>query len=131
MWEYILLGLIIMTLAITCFYQRRRIVHTGFENLKLTIRNNNLSKITDSPYISGIDPYAVSSEIANAPKEVCQYDLTGCLIKKFRSLREAERGTGISRHRINKACKSKDRELGFYFAYGNHENIIITNIKKK
>lgn len=51
-------------------------------------------------------------------KSVYQYDLNGVLIQQHKSLREAERQTGINHGNVSKCCSGKFKHTGgFIFSY--------------
>ena len=54
----------------------------------------------------------------NSPRTVCQYDDDLKLINKYKSIRSAEKSTGIKHENISFACKNKSCKAGgFYWAY--------------
>lgn len=57
----------------------------------------------------------------NQLRPCLQYSLSGELIKEFRSIRDAERETGISHNTISRACCGKLKTSGgFIWEYKNH-----------
>ena len=85
---------------------------------------------------SGMKKQTILGVKKKLSKEVYQYDLEGNLIEIHKSLREAERQTGINHGNISKCCSGKFKHTGgFIFRLGKDSDIqLIKNpnaMKKK
>lgn len=60
---------------------------------------------------------------AQTKKPIYCYNLNGEFIKKYESLSDAERDTGISNSNISRAAKTKGRTKNYLWTYVYHENI--------
>lgn len=57
----------------------------------------------------------------NLIKQVCQYDIDGNLVRKFKTLRDASSQTGIAKSRLSEACNRCYSILnGYIWRYGDH-----------
>ena len=65
-------------------------------------------------------------------KEVFQYDKDGHFIEKFKSIREAERKTGINRRNISSCCNGKAKSAGgFLWSNAYKEDIKYNSLRQR
>lgn len=82
-------------------------MNDAVENLEWCSANYNTN------YGTGIERRA-----AKIRKKVCQYDLNGCLLKVWDSIREASTALGIDNSHITRCCKGRLNQTGgFKWAY--------------
>jgi hypothetical protein len=74
--------------------------------------------------VSGVNKKAIEKSKEITSRKVYQYDLNGNLIKEHKSLRDAERETGINHGNISKCCSGKFKHTGgFIFSYEPNNSI--------
>lgn len=94
---------------------------TVYENSNEPIRRKRLSKVAEDRFAK----YWKNGYFDSQLRPCIQYSLSGKFIKEYRSIKEAERETGISHHTISRACRGKLKTSGGYiWKYKENNNII-------
>lgn len=83
---------------------------TVYENSNEPIRRKRLSKVAENRF----SKYWKKGYFDSQLRPCIQYSLSGELIKEYRSIRDAERETGVDHVTITRACKGRYKTSGGY-----------------